>query len=124
MALIRTESDVKADIKRLNHRLHIYHLSEMLNMQQYVAINGFYFMPVQSGFGVSGIHDFVMCIRGRFVTVETKAQNSGRLPKASRLQELFAEATTRASGLTFLIDNVDDWEQCLRTHFPELFPGG
>ena len=32
-----------------------------------------YFMPMQNGFGVVGIPDFICCIDGLFFTVETKA---------------------------------------------------
>ena len=32
-----------------------------------------YYMPVQNGMGVVGIHDFMCCASGRFLTIETKA---------------------------------------------------
>jgi Holliday junction resolvase len=33
----------------------------------------YYFTPVTSGFGTSGVPDFVACIKGRFVGIEAKA---------------------------------------------------
>lgn len=121
MALIRAESDVKADIKRLNHKLRIYSLPELILLPDNEPINGFYFMPVQSGYGCSGIHDFVLCINDKMVTVETKAKHTGKPLGPSKLQKLFMSGITRSGGLSFVVDNVEDWEQCLRTHFPELF---
>lgn len=32
-----------------------------------------YFMPMQNGFGVVGIPDFICCHKGRFLAIETKA---------------------------------------------------
>lgn len=32
-----------------------------------------FYMPVQNGMGVVGIHDFICCCRGFFFTIETKA---------------------------------------------------
>lgn len=32
-----------------------------------------YFMPMQNGFGVVGIPDFICCWRGQFLAIETKA---------------------------------------------------
>jgi len=33
----------------------------------------YYFTPVTSGFGSSGVPDFVACIKGRFIGIEAKA---------------------------------------------------
>jgi hypothetical protein len=32
-----------------------------------------YFMPMQNGFGVVGIPDFICCMEGSFLAIETKA---------------------------------------------------
>ena len=42
-----------------------------------------YYMPVQNGMGVSGIPDFIACIDGKFIAIETKAPG-----KESRVWEL------------------------------------
>jgi hypothetical protein len=39
--------------------------------------NVFYFMPAASVYGKSGIPDFVCCINGVFVGIETKTSNKG-----------------------------------------------
>lgn len=40
-----------------------------------------YFMPMQNGMGVVGIPDFIVCARGLFVAIETKAPGKlGRAP--------------------------------------------
>jgi hypothetical protein len=40
--------------------------------------NHYSFMPVQSGFGTTGL-DFFLCIRGKFIAVETKADHTKKL---------------------------------------------
>lgn len=39
-----------------------------------------WFMPVPTGFGVQGVPDFVCCIAGRFVGIETKFGSNGLTP--------------------------------------------
>jgi hypothetical protein len=50
------EGKVKQDVKELLHDLGIW-----------------FFMPVQTGYGVGGIPDFVCCWRGLFIAIECKA---------------------------------------------------
>ena len=63
-------------------------------------------MPVAGSFGRAGIPDFLCCINGWFLAVETK---SGR-GKCTRLQELELEAIGKAGGLNLVVneDNFDD----------------
>jgi hypothetical protein len=61
---------------------------------------GWYFMPVSSGHGVSGIPDFLGHHCGRFFGIETKAP--GRKP--SGFQALQIAAILAAGGTLFVID--------------------
>lgn len=61
---------------------------------------GWYFMPVSSGHGVSGVPDFLGHHRGRFFGIETKAP--GRKP--SGFQALQIAAIRASGGAMFVID--------------------
>lgn len=83
------EGKVKAAVKKLLDRHNIY-----------------YFMPATGGYGRSGVPDFICCVKGNFVAVETKAGKAK--PTALQLREM--EKIKDSGGLTFVIneDNVDD----------------
>lgn len=57
------------------------------------------FMPVQTGYGSVAL-DLLLCIRGRFVAIETKADRSKKL---SPLQETTSAAIRSAGGLVFVV---------------------
>lgn len=71
---------------------------------------GWYFMPVPTGHGVSGVHDFVGHHAGRFFTIETKAP--GRRGEKNRglspAQELQRVSIDISGAATFVIDGEDD----------------
>lgn len=83
------EGKVKAAVKKLLDRHNIY-----------------YFMPATGGYGRSGVPDFICCVKGNFVAVETKAGKAK--PTALQLREM--EKIKDSGGLAFVIneDNVDD----------------
>lgn len=59
-----------------------------------------YFMPVQTGVGgKKGIPDFVLCVGGKFVTIETKAK--GNQPTA--LQAFTMNEIRDAGGLPIVV---------------------
>jgi len=62
----------------------------------------YYFMPVQTGYGKSTL-DFLCCINGWFVGIETKAP--GKVPTA-RQQRVMKEIS-EADGIAVWGDNVD-----------------
>lgn len=80
------------------------------------ALGAWYFMPVQTGRGVGGVPDFVVCVPvtvtpdmvgrtiGLFVGVETKAP--GRRANVSDSQRLQIDAIGRAGGLAVVIDDA------------------
>lgn len=71
----------------------------------------FFYMPVQSGFGVVGIPDFVCCAQGRFLGIETKApgERSNTTPNQDRvLSEIKV-----SGGIAVVVDDVTQLEGLL-----------
>jgi len=56
-------------------------------------------MRSASIYGKAGAHDFICCIRGRFVTIETKAGNV----KPTDLQIDFGKETIAAGGISYKV---------------------
>lgn len=63
----------------------------------------YYAMPVSGGFGHAGTPDFLVCIRGRFLAIETKAK--GKKPTA--LQEAAMQKIREAGGRALVIDETN-----------------
>lgn len=83
------EAKVKAKVKRI--------LAEL---------GAYYAMPVTGGYGNSGVPDFLVCLRGRFIAIECKA-NGG---KTTALQDKHLADIRGAGGLSLIIHeaNVDN----------------
>ena len=64
-----------------------------------------FYMPVPGGYGVRGVHDFIGCSRGRYFTVETKAEG---VDKMSEFQKDFARKVRAAEGMVFLVNGSSD----------------
>lgn len=73
------------------------------------ARGAYWFMPVQMGLGVSGTPDFLCCIGGRFVGIETKAP--GKTP--SKFQELRINQIIAAGGVAFWTNSLDYTKEML-----------
>lgn len=72
----------------------------------------YFFMPVQSGYGAKTL-DFLVCVCGRFVGIETKAP--GKQP--TDLQKMHMREIEDAGGRCFVVDgDVFELEQYLETH--------
>lgn len=56
------------------------------------------FMPVQSGMGATTL-DFLYCVEGLFVAIETKAGTKKPTPR----QDYVADQITAAGGLSFVV---------------------
>ena len=76
---------------------------------------GWYYMPVQNGMGVTGIHDFIGCYKGRFFSIETKAIGKDLTEnQIGRRREI-----ELAGGHTFVVreaadlQSLDDWMRML-----------
>jgi hypothetical protein len=68
-------------------------------------LGAYYAMPATGGYGSSGVPDFLVCYRGRFIGLECKA-NGG---KATALQEKNLEDIRKNGGTALVINesNVD-----------------
>jgi Holliday junction resolvase len=71
-----------------------------------------YAMPMGTGYGNSGVPDFLCCVKGRFVAIEAKAGKG--IPTA--LQEKNLRDIKAAGGWTFVVNetNIEDLEQWLK----------
>ena len=62
-------------------------------------------MPIGSGFGNSGVPDFLCCVNGRFLAIEAKAGDN----KPTALQEKHLKEIVKRFGYAMVIreDNMD-----------------
>ena len=62
-----------------------------------------YYMPVPSGYGKQTL-DFLCCVKGRFVGIETKAPGKKPTPR----QQQCIDEINAAGGLAFWCDHYED----------------
>lgn len=68
----------------------------------------YYAMPVGSGYGNSGVPDFLCCVNGRFLAVEAKAGKG----KTTALQDKHIEEIERCKGKTLVMyDTLDHMKE-------------
>ena len=89
------ESKVKASIKKILLRHHIY-----------------YVMPIGSGYGNAGVPDFVCNVNGKFLAIEAKA-GRGQLT-ALQIKNLERINTSGGVGLTIREDMMDYLEGMIK----------
>ena len=65
-------------------------------------VGAYYAMPMGTGFGNSGVPDFLVCCNGRFYAIECKA--NGNKPTALQLKHL--DDIRKAGGIALLIDET------------------
>ena len=65
----------------------------------------YYFMPPANGYGRAGVPDFVCCVNGLFMAIETKA--GGNKPTALQIREI--ETIRRNNGAAVVVDETN-WE--------------
>jgi len=75
-------------------------------------LGAYYAMPVASGFGNAGVPDFLICYKGRFIAIETKA-NGG---KATALQLKNLDQIIEAGGVSMIVDenNVGNLKEMIQ----------
>ena len=68
-----------------------------------------YCMPIGTGYGSSGVPDFICCWNGRMLAIETKAP--GKRNNTTLLQDKQIAAIRAAGGTAIVIDDVAQLEQ-------------
>lgn len=106
MKNFQSEAEVKDDIKAWLYAHRIYNVKDLQSKDD---ARGFYWMPVQTGFGITGVPDFVLCFCGMLVVVETKAGN--KRPKPSTHQLRFIEAVHTAGGKGVTVNSAHMFAQ-------------
>lgn len=68
--------------------------------------NVYYAMPIGTGYGNSGVPDFLCCVNGKFLAIEAKAGNN----KPTALQEKNLKAIIESGGDAWVVNetNVED----------------
>jgi hypothetical protein len=92
--VLTPEGRVKQDVKKL-----------------LVARDIWFYMPVQTGYGVGGIPDFICCWKGLFIAVECKApgrENTTTPAQRQRITEI-----REHGGRAVVVSNVVDLEAWL-----------
>lgn len=80
---MKNEADVKDEVKKVLK-----------------SLGAWWFMPVQTGYGVQGIPDFIVCLNGEFVAIETKfGYNKPTAHQAMQLKKI-----QEAKGRAFVIN--------------------
>ena len=76
------------------------------------AHNVYYAMPIGTGYGSSGVPDFLCCIKGKFLAIEAKAGKG----TTTALQEKNLKSIRESGGLTAVIyeTNIADLEKFVR----------
>lgn len=77
------------------------------------ALGAYYSMPVTGGYGRQGTPDFLVCYRGKFFGIETKAGKG----KTTALQELNLTRIRDAGGIALVVyeDDVKNLEATLKS---------
>ncbi len=73
------------------------------------SLGAYWFMPVQTGMGINGTPDFLCCIQGRFLGIETKAP--GKKPNPWQDREI--ARIRKAGGIAFWATSVEDAKQSM-----------
>jgi pantoate kinase len=76
------------------------------------AAGAYYAMPIGTGYGNSGVPDFLICHKGRFIAVEAKAGKN----KPTALQESHLQRISEAEGTALVIneDNLHELAEVLK----------
>lgn len=72
----------------------------------------YYAMPMGTGYGNSGVPDFLCCVAGTFMAIEAKAGKG----KTTALQDAHLEKIKGAQGVALVINeqNIDELVRMLR----------
>lgn len=79
------------------------------------ALGAYYYMPVPTGYGTTTL-DFLCCINGVFVAIETKAPGNKPTPlQVARMEEIRA-----SGGIAIWTDNISTLVSCLMHNIDDL----
>ena len=67
------------------------------------ALGAYYVMPVTGGYGKQGAPDFLVCLHGNFIGIETKAGKG----KTTALQELNLKKIIDCGGVALVVREED-----------------
>ena len=111
----KSEAGVKEDIKKwlTAHRIH-----DMKGVKSAPEnmIEGFFYMPVQNGMGLTGVSDFMICYHGQTIVVETKAENKPATPTGD--QQAFIDAIEKAGGYGVCVNSLEMFSKWFNHNFP------
>jgi hypothetical protein len=68
------------------------------------AYDAYYVMPIGTGYGNSGVPDFIVCLGGEFLAIEAKAGKNA--PTALQLKNLDAVVTAGGRALVINEDSI------------------
>jgi len=78
-------------------------------VKAYLRERGVWFcMPMGTGFGSSGVPDFICCHNGKLIGIETKAP--GKLKNTTPLQDMQIKAIRESGGVAVVVDDVRQLE--------------
>lgn len=77
-------------------------------------VGAYYAMPATGGYGVSGVPDFLVCFKGKFIGIETKSGSN----KTTELQKRNLAEIELAGGLSIVVNegNIDELERILNEY--------
>ena len=74
------------------------------NIKKILQLHGVYYaMPMGTGYGNSGVPDFLCCLNGKFLAVEAKA--NGGIPTA--LQQKHLHDIEKSSGVWWVVNETN-----------------
>ena len=77
------------------------------------AHNAYYVMPIGTGYGNSGVPDFICCVNGQFLAIEAKAGNN----KPTALQEKNIRDIRTAGGIALVVnEDLDDLKAIIENY--------
>jgi len=78
------------------------------------AYKAYYVMPIGTGYGNSGVPDFICCVNGQFLAIEAKAGNN----KPTALQEKNIRDIRNAGGYAMVVneDNLEELETLIANY--------
>lgn len=84
-------------------------------IKKWLKARGIWFcMPMGTGFGTSGVPDFVCCWNGKFLAIEAKAP--GKRSNTTSMQDDQIMAIHQAGGAAIVVDDVAQLDQMEAHH--------